>query len=56
MELAVGLGLLYTPLKRFFTQTWWLYFVTLEFGHYVLAQWPSVNEMIPIILMGALSV
>jgi hypothetical protein len=54
LELAIGLGLLYTPLKRFFTHTWCLYFVTLEFGHYVLEQWPSVNEMIPIILMGAI--
>jgi hypothetical protein len=53
MELAIGLGLLYTPLKRFFTHTWCLYFVMLEFGHYVLEQWSSVNEMIPIILMGA---
>jgi hypothetical protein len=53
MELAIGLGLLYTPLKRFFTHTWCHYFVTLKFGHCVLEQWPSVNEMIPIILMGA---
>ena len=55
LEIGIGLGLLWTPLRRYFVQAWCLFFMALEFGHYVLEQWSPVNEMIPYVLLGAVA-
>lgn len=54
IEIGIGLALLYTPWRRIALHAWCLFFISLEFGHYILEEWSPVNEMIPFIIMGAL--
>lgn len=54
IEIGLGLGLLYTPLRRFFVKAWCLFFVAIEFGHYILQEWATVNQIIPFFTLGAI--
>jgi uncharacterized membrane protein YphA (DoxX/SURF4 family) len=54
IEIGIGIGLLWTAQRRFFATAFCLFFMALEFGHYVMEQWSPVNEMIPFIVLGAL--
>jgi hypothetical protein len=54
IEIGIGLGLLWTAERRRFATAFCLFFMALEFGHYVMEQWSAVNEMIPFIILGAL--
>ncbi len=52
IEIAIGIGLLWTKHRRFFIIIWVLYFVSLEVGHYILEEWLAVDAMIPFVLLG----
>jgi hypothetical protein len=54
LEIGIALGLAYTPLKKYFVYAWCLFFISLEFGHYILQEWSEVNQMIPYIILGAI--
>lgn len=56
IEIGIGLGLLWTAQRRRFAAAFCVFFMALEFGHYVMEQWSAVNEMIPFIILGALVV
>ncbi len=55
VEIAIGIGLIWTKFRRYFIIIWVLYFVSLEVGHYILEEWLAVDAMIPLILLGVIT-
>jgi uncharacterized membrane protein len=55
LELSIAIGLLFTRYRRLVTLAWCAFFITIEFGHYVLQEWSAVNEIIPYLLLGTFS-
>lgn len=55
VELSIAVGLLFTRYRRLVTIAWCAFFITIEFGHYVLQEWSAVSEIIPYLLLGAFS-
>lgn len=56
IEIGIGIGLLWTAQRRHFATAFCVFFMSLEFGHYIMEQWSPVNEMIPFIILGAIEV
>ena len=52
VEVAIGLGLIWSKQRRIFIVCWVFYFISLEVGHYILEEWMAVDAMIPFILLG----
>ena len=55
IEIAIAGALAVTPIRRAATVAWWIWFLNIEFGHYVLQEWSAVNEIIPYQILGALA-
>jgi len=52
LEVAIALALITGFKRRLFVVVWVVYFMSLEFGHYVLEEFNSVDLIISIILFG----
>ncbi len=55
IEVGIAIALITSFKRRFFIVVWILYFVSLEFGHYVLEEFTSVDLIISIILFGVVA-
>ncbi len=54
-EIAIAGALAITPIRRAAIVVWWIWFLNIEFGHYVLQEWSAANEIIPYQILGALA-
>lgn len=52
IEVGLGLALTTARFKPYSVYTWHCFFITLLFGHYVLQEWSSVNQMLDYIFLG----
>ncbi len=54
VEIGLGLALLSTRYKRLVVYGWFAFMLSLLFGHYILQQWSSVNQILDYIFLGLL--
>ncbi len=54
IEVSLGLALLSSGIKPYTTYAWFGFYLSLLFGHYILQQWPAVNQMLDYIFLGLL--
>ena len=55
LEIGVAVALAVNRIRRAAIVVWWLWFLQIEFGHYVLEEWSAVNEIIPYQIVGVLA-
>ncbi|PCJ90822.1 MAG: hypothetical protein COA46_09870 [Porticoccaceae bacterium] len=54
IEVFLGLALLSNKYKIFAVYGWFVFMLSLLFGHYILQEWSSVNQMLDYIFLGLL--
>jgi len=54
IEIGLGLALIVTKYRRIVVYGWFGFMLGLMFGHYVLQEWSSVNQMLDYIFLGLL--
>ena len=54
IEIFLGLALLSNKNKIYAVYGWFIFMLSLLFGHYVLQEWSSVNQMLDYIFLGLL--
>lgn len=54
IEIGVALALLTNRLKRYVVYGWFSFFLSLLFGHYILQDWSSVNQILDYMFLGIL--
>ncbi|HEB29110.1 MAG TPA: hypothetical protein ENI05_15400 [Porticoccus sp.] len=54
VEVFLGLALLSNKYKIFAVYGWFVFMLSLLFGHYILQEWSSVNQMLDYIFLGLL--
>ena len=54
IEIGIALALIFTRIRRYAITAWWIWFIMIQFGHYVLQDWSAVNEIIPYQILGVL--
>lgn len=54
IEVALGLALISNKYKVFAVYAWFAFMLSLLFGHYILQEWSSVNQMLDYIFLGLL--
>ena len=54
MEVSLGLALISTHLRQITTYLWFGFMMSLLFGHYILQEWSSVNQLLDYIYLGLL--
>lgn len=54
IEIALGLSLMSNIYKRYTFYGWFAFMLSLLFGHYILQEWSSVNQMLNYIFLGIL--
>ncbi|MEM7359141.1 MAG: MauE/DoxX family redox-associated membrane protein [Pseudomonadota bacterium] len=52
IEVALGIALLVTALKRYTIYAWYLFMASLLVGHYILQEWSEVNQMLGYFFLG----
>jgi uncharacterized membrane protein YphA (DoxX/SURF4 family) len=52
LELALGAALLTPRLKPWSVHAWFAFMASLTVGHYVLQEWPAVNDMLDYFMLG----
>src|SRR5687768_523476 len=45
IEIGIALALIFTRIRRYAITAWWIWFIMIQFGHYVLQDWSAVNEI-----------
>jgi uncharacterized membrane protein YphA (DoxX/SURF4 family) len=54
IEILLGLALLSNKNKMYAVYGWFIFMLSLLFGHYILQEWSSVNQMLSYIFLGLL--
>jgi len=54
IEISLGLALLVNKYKNYTVYGWFAFMLSLLFGHYILQEWSSVNQMLNYIFLGLL--
>ena len=54
IEVGLGLGLVVTRWKPYTVYAWFAFMISLLVGHYILQEWPAVNQMLDYIFLGLL--
>ena len=54
IEIFIGLALLSNKNKIYAVYGWFVFMLSLLFGHYILQEWSSVNQMLSYIFLGLL--
>jgi uncharacterized membrane protein YphA (DoxX/SURF4 family) len=54
IEISLGLALLSNKYKDYTVYAWLGFMLSLMFGHYILQEWSSVNQMLDYIFLGLL--
>ncbi len=54
IEVLLGLALLSNKIKIYAVYAWFAFMLSLLFGHYILQEWSSVNQMLSYIFIGLL--
>ena len=54
LEIGISMALAITPIRRYAIIAWCVWFMTIQFGHYVLQEWSTVNEILPYQILGVL--
>lgn len=54
IEIGLGMALLVNQLKPYAVYAWFGFFLSLLFGHYVLQEWSSVNQILDYMFLGIL--
>ena len=54
IEILLGLALLSNKNKVYAVYGWFIFMLSLLFGHYILQEWSSVNQMLSYIFLGLL--
>jgi uncharacterized membrane protein YphA (DoxX/SURF4 family) len=54
IEVFLGLALLSNKHKIYAVYGWFIFMLSLLFGHYILQEWSSVNQMLDYIFLGLL--
>ena len=54
VEIGLGFGLLFSRLKPYTIYAWLAFMLSLLFGHYILQEWSSVNQILDYIFLGLL--
>ncbi len=52
IEIGLGLALISNRYKTYTTYGWFAFMLSLLFGHYILEEWSSVNQMLDYIFLG----
>ncbi len=55
IEITLGLCLVSNQYKKYALYGWFGYMLSLLFGHYILQEWSSVNQMLSYIFLGLIS-
>lgn len=55
LEIAIALTLAVNPIRRGAIVAWWVWFLNIAFGHYVLQEWSAANEIVPYQILGAIA-
>lgn len=55
IEITLGLSLLSNRYKNYASYGWFSFMLSLLFGHYILQEWSSVNQMLNYIFLGLIS-
>ena len=54
IEVLLGLALLSNKIKIYAVYAWFAFMLSLLFGHYILQEWSSVNQILDYIFLGLL--
>ncbi len=54
IEISLGLALFSNKYKIYAVYGWFAFMLSLVFGHYILQEWSSVNQMLAYIFLGLL--
>lgn len=54
IEIFLGLALLINKYKNYTVYAWFVFMLSLMFGHYILQEWSAVNQMLDYIFLGLL--
>ncbi len=54
IEIALGLALISNIYKKYVFYGWFVFMLSLLFGHYILQEWSSVNQMLNYVFLGIL--
>ena len=54
IEILIGLALLSNKNKIYAVYGWFIFMLTLLFGHYILQEWSAVNQMLNYVFLGLL--
>lgn len=54
IEIGLGMALTINQFKRYAVYAWFGFFLSLLFGHYILQEWSSVNQILDYLFLGLL--
>ncbi len=55
VEVGLGLALIVTRIRVIAIYAWFAFMLSLLFGHYILQEWSSVNQMLAYIFLGLIT-